>query len=161
MAINLNPKFLGCFSLNTEANLVIVMSHQKISTNPSKKSLKCTICRSDIEDISSAYQPLSIRGVICKKCHSMFSEQDIELNLALILAYGGYFGEYEKKDFSIIGFIKEIVDDLNVSEISVNVEELNYRLLHRALLHGIDPSSPEYEKRLKILLQDNSYNYFI
>ena len=135
------------------------MARQKISIQALNTKLKCTICRTEIKDNSVVYQSKINYGIICGECYQKFSEEDIELMLVLFLTYGGYFGKLPKSEFSFLDAIDEIHNSLHMKELSPKIKEINLRLLHKSLLHGLDPE--QYQAQLKKLINSPEYSYFL
>jgi len=136
-----------------------MMKCQKISIRALKTTLKCSICRADIKENSTIYQSKTNYGIVCDSCCQNFSEEDIELVLTLFLTYGGYFGKLPKEQFSFHKDLKEIQDSVDVKEDSTQILEINTRLLHRSLLHGLYPE--QYQAQLKRLVDSHEYGYFL
>jgi len=134
-----------------------MMKCQKIYIRALKTMLKCSICRVDIKNNSTVYQSKTNYGIVCDSCCQNFSEEDIELVLTLFLRYGGYFGKLPKEQFSFHKALKEIQD--SVKEDSIQILEINTRLLHRSLLYGIYPE--QYLDQLKRLVDSHEYGYFL
>ena len=136
-----------------------MMKCQKISIRALKTTLKCSICRADIKENSTIYQSKTNYGIVCDSCYQNFSEEDIELVLTLFLTYGGYFGKLPKEQFSFHEALKEIQDSVDEKENSTQILEINTRLLHRSLLHGLYPE--QYQAQLKRLVDSHEYGYFL
>ena len=113
------------------------------------KQIRCAICRADIIALKGTYQSSKFYGVICPKCAQKFSADDIELMAYLFFLYGGYYGKFEQGSFSITQSIKTISEQEG-KDIDQNFLEINQRLMHDALLHGISPQ--ELNKKLQSLL---------
>ncbi|TFG28650.1 MAG: hypothetical protein EU532_04740 [Promethearchaeota archaeon] len=139
-----------------------MVKSQKISVKSSNKRLKCAICHNDINDISLVHQPQLNLGVICTDCCEYFSKEDIRSMLELFLMYGGYFGQLRNQNFSLITELKKInlfySHDKSLSSDEI-ILEVNSRLLHNALVHGIHPK--DYLHSLKKLLNDSLHDYFL
>jgi hypothetical protein len=136
-----------------------MMNSKDISVEPYHRPIKCAICHNDINDLSKVYQPHHHLGVICAKCCRRFSKQDMELVLSLFMVYGGYFGELEKHQFSLIEELQKRINNRKVLRSSEEIEEINSFLLYRALIHGITPE--EFLKLISHLLKENEYDYFL
>ena len=136
-----------------------MMTCQKISIQALNTTLKCTICRTDIKDNSAVYQSKTNYGIICGKCYQKFSEEDIELMLILFLTYGGYFGQLPKDQFSLIKALKDIHDKTSMNDTSPQIGEINMRLLHKSLLHGLYPE--QYQAQLRKLINSPGGSYFL
>ncbi|MFX1478034.1 MAG: hypothetical protein ACFFCI_07865 [Promethearchaeota archaeon] len=114
-------------------------------------SIKCSICRNEIRERATFYQSGITCGVICVDCYKRFSNEDLDLIANLFLAYGGYFGQYKRSQFSILKILQAIYEDLFPLYRKRGLEELNIRMLHKALLHGISPQ--EYIENLNLLIK--------
>ena len=136
-----------------------MMKSQKTSIRALKITLKCSICRADIKDNSAVYQSKTNYGIVCDSCCQNFSEEDIELVLTLFLSYGGYFGKFPKEQFSFHEALIEIHYSVDMKEDSTQILEINTRLLHRSLLHGLYPE--QYQAQLKRLVDSQEYGYFL
>ncbi|MHA2010154.1 MAG: hypothetical protein ACW99E_21850 [Promethearchaeota archaeon] len=119
--------------------------------NQSHHSIRCGICRRIIEDRAQIYQAGISWGVLCIDCYKNFSSEDIELMTNMFIAYGGYFGKRKGSDFSTNKVLKKILSELQLQRKKVNVEGLNLKMLHRALLYGITPK--QYVKSLQSLMK--------
>jgi hypothetical protein len=83
------------------------------------------------------YQTSLKLGVICRSCRKRFSDEDIEMIVNIFFAFGGYFGKFDKIEFSIEDVIVEFADQLETREI--NLHSANVRMWHKVLTHGITP----------------------
>ena len=83
------------------------------------------------------YQTSLKLGVICGSCRKLFSEEDIEMIVNIFFAFGGYFGEFDKSEFSIDDVIVEFAEQLEAKEI--NLHSANVKMWHKVLTHGIAP----------------------
>ncbi len=88
-------------------------------------------------------------AIICDDCNKKFSERDIDLMINMFLAYGGFFGELKEKPFSVEESVKKVLGSLKEHKFFTDIQECNVRLLHQALLHGINPQ--EYIEKLQTL----------
>ena len=139
-----------------------MVKSQNISTKSSRKTVKCAICHNDINDFSVIYQPQFTLGVVCTECQYFFSPEDISSILELFLLYGGYFGQLREQKFSLIRELKRIdLSGFQNKSFSIDeiILEVNSRLLHRALLHGLCPE--DYVGRLKKFLDNTSHDYIL
>ncbi|MFX1411168.1 MAG: hypothetical protein ACFFA6_12515 [Promethearchaeota archaeon] len=112
--------------------------------------IKCSVCHLEIKNRASLYQAGVNLGIVCVDCYRLFSTEDLELVSNLFIAFGGYFGQYKRVEFSILRILKAIHKDLFLTY--DDVEELNVRMLHRALLHGITPK--QYIENLELIFED-------
>ncbi len=109
------------------------------SSNPLQKEIRCVICNIDIKNINEIFQLSHNLGVICQNCVKIFSSEDIEIMTYLFFIYGGYFGKFDQRTFSLPEAIKSLTrKDFNPKK-QILIENLNERLVHKALLHGISP----------------------
>ena len=110
-----------------------------INTPNSKISnqIRCSICRVDIKDRRELYQSSLKLGVICKICRERFSEEDIEMIVNLFFAFGGYFGQFDKSEFSIDDMVIEFAEQLDSGNSTFHLQ--NVKMWHRILTHGIAP----------------------
>jgi DNA-directed RNA polymerase subunit RPC12/RpoP len=111
-------------------------------------TIKCAICHRDIKSLFDVYQDTKTKGIVCTSCKKRFADEDFELIIYLLFIYGGYFGMLKKKDFSLA----KMLEEFNISFISnsIDIEEVNRKFMHKALLHGYTPK--EYKKHLNSLL---------
>jgi len=139
-----------------------MVKSQKLSVKSSNKTLKCAICHNNIKELSLVHQPQLNLGVICTDCCQCFSKEDIRSMLELFLMYGGYFGQLRDQNFSLITELNKInlfySHNKNLSSDEI-ILEVNSRLFHKALVHGIHPE--DYLHSLKKLLNDSLYDYFL
>ncbi|MGB5912548.1 MAG: hypothetical protein WBH31_15255 [Promethearchaeia archaeon] len=109
------------------------------SNNPLRKEIHCVICHSDIKDLDDIYQVSHNLGIICQNCVKIFSSEDIEIMIYLFFIYGGYFGKFDQRTFSLPEAIKSLTKQEFNPKKQIMFEDLNERLVHKALLHGISP----------------------
>lgn len=95
------------------------------------------------------YQTSLKLGVICKSCRNRFPEEDIEMIVNMFFAYGGYFGKYDKSEFSIDDVIVGFAEQLDSRE--VNLHSANVRMWHKVLTHGIGPE--EFLEELSLYIE--------
>jgi hypothetical protein len=121
-----------------------------INTPNSKvsKQIKCSICRVDIKDRNTMYQSSLKLGVICKSCRDRFSKDDIEMIVNLFFAFGGYFGQFDKSDFSIDDLIVDFARQLDAGNSTFHLQ--NVKMWHKILTHGIAPK--EFLKELSMFV---------
>ncbi|MHA1294845.1 MAG: hypothetical protein ACTSQJ_19575 [Promethearchaeota archaeon] len=112
--------------------------------------LKCAICRGEIKHNTYVYQSSFNLQLICDSCHESFSENDIDLITNMFIAYGGYFGQYKHEEFSISKILKDLIEEIKAGT-NRNLKEMNIKMLHKALLHGITPK--RFINTLKFLLK--------
>ena len=99
--------------------------------------IKCSICRADIKDRQNLYQSSLKLGVICKTCRERFSEEDVEMIVNLFFAFGGYFGQFDKSEFSIDELVIEFAEQLDTGNSTFHLQ--NVKMWHKILTHGIAP----------------------
>ena len=115
---------------------------------PKKNEIKCSICHVIIKDRHTLYQSSLNLGVICKSCRDRFSEDDIEMIVNLFFAFGGYFGQFDKSEFSIDEIIEEFAEQLEAGDTPFHLQ--NVKMWHKILTHGIAPK--EFLKELSMLV---------
>ena len=115
---------------------------------PKKNVIKCSICRAIIEDRHTMYQSSLKLGVICKSCRDRFSKDDVEMIVNLFFAFGGYFGQFDKSEFSIDDVIEEFAEQLDSGNMPFHLQ--NVKMWHKILTHGIAPQ--EFLKELSMLV---------
>jgi len=110
-----------------------------INTPDSKISnqIRCSICRADIKDRHELYQSTLKLGVICKTCRERFSEEDVEMIVNLFFAFGGYFGQFDKSEFSIDEMVIDFAEQLDAGNSTFHLQ--NVKMWHKILTHGIAP----------------------
>ena len=103
----------------------------------SNQKIKCSICRAVIKDRHELYQSSLKLGVICKSCRERFSEEDVEMIVNLFFAFGGYFGQFDKSEFSIDEMVIEFAEQLDSGNSTFHLQ--NVKMWHKILTHGIAP----------------------
>ena len=99
--------------------------------------IKCSICHVDIKDRHTLYQSKLKLGVICKLCRDRFSKEDIEMIVNMFFAFGGYFGQFDKSEFSIDDLVLEFAEQLDAGNSTFHLQ--NVKMWHKILTHGISP----------------------
>jgi hypothetical protein len=107
--------------------------------------VRCRICHSVITDVEGIYQSPSLYAVACQVCASSFSREDLEMMMGLFYLYGGYFGEKGREVFCLETILDSIGNEIPID--FDNLESINQRVMHVALLHGLGPS--EFNQILK------------
>lgn len=107
--------------------------------------IRCAICNSEIKDHHQIYQTTLSLGVVCKICRQRFSKEDIEMIANMFLAYGGYFGQFKRDDFSIENLILKFAHKIDLDKESLTLS--NIRMWYEILIHGIIPK--EFLRALK------------
>ena len=115
-------------------------------------AIECSICHHEIKEKATLYQTGLEVGIVCVECYKRFSKKDIELIANLFTAFGGYFGQYKRGSFSIEKILKAIHTDLVFIYEDEEALQINVRMLHKALLHGITPE--EYIENLELVFED-------
>jgi len=109
----------------------------------------CGICRTEITNEASIYQEGLHLGVVCAGCYKNNSKEDLELMANMFFAYGGYFGKLKDGNFSVYKVLKELTSE--IQEEVISIEEVNIRMMHRALLYGVTPH--QFVEGLKMFLE--------
>ncbi|MFX0141634.1 MAG: hypothetical protein ACFFDN_48805 [Candidatus Hodarchaeota archaeon] len=109
----------------------------------------CGICRAEITNEASIYQEGLHLGVVCADCYKNNSKEDLELMANMFFAYGGYFGMLKEGNFSVYKVLKELTSEIEEQETSL--DEINVKMMHRALLHGI--TLHQFIEGLKLFLE--------
>lgn len=122
------------------------------SDSKSSHSVKCGICRVEIVDRAQIYQAGINLGVVCSGCYRHFSTEDLEMMANMFIAYGGYYGMLKDSNFSIVKTLENVLKNVLREKKVINTEQINIRLMHKALLHGI--SSEQYIQNLNLLVDD-------
>ncbi|KKM88353.1 hypothetical protein LCGC14_1259570 [marine sediment metagenome] len=113
--------------------------------------IKCGICRTEIVEGSRLYQVGRNLSVICGDCREIFSDEDLEVVLNLFILYGGYFGMLKRKSYPTTDFVGDLVEELDASEGSLDIEQVNLKMLHSALMHGLTPE--QYINKLRLFIE--------
>ena len=109
--------------------------------------IRCSICRTNINDRHELYQSSLKLGVICKSCRKRFSEDDIEMMVNLFFAFGGYFGQFDKSEFSMDNTILEFAEQVDHDNSTFHTQ--NVMMWHKILTYGITPE--EFLEKLSVL----------
>ncbi len=115
-------------------------------------SVKCGICHGEIIDRAQIYQAGINLGVVCSSCYKHFSTEDLEMMANMFIAYGGFFGMMKDSSFSVLKILENILKNGLKENKLVNTEQINIKLMHKALLHGISPE--QYIQNLAFLVED-------
>ena len=118
----------------------------------SDHSVKCGICRAEIEDRAQIFQSGINLGVVCVSCYKRFSADDLEMMGNMFVAYGGYFGMRKDSEFSVIKILEDVLQGTVGEGEKIDSEKINIRLMHMALLHGVNPE--QYIRNLTLLVDD-------
>lgn len=114
------------------------------------RQIKCSICKTVIKDRHELYQSSLELGVICKPCRKRFSGDDIEMMVNLFFAFGGFFGQFDKSEFSTDDTIKEFAEQLDSNNSTFHTQ--NVMMWHKVLTHGIMPK--EFLKELSLFVEN-------
>ena len=109
------------------------------------QEIRCCICHAIITSVEGVYQSPTNYALACKACSSLFTQDDLEMMMGLFFLYGGYLGERGSELFNL-----EVVLDSIGESIPIDFDDLdsiNQRVMHVALLHGLGPS--DFNKILK------------
>lgn len=116
------------------------MYQQEIEIKENRSFVKCSICKQEILGKHRFIELAMNYGVICPECDNKFNEDEIELISNLFTAYGGYFGSKKSiTENSTHQIMKKILNLYNVSGKNIEINALDIKILHQALLHGISP----------------------
>ena len=110
--------------------------------------VRCGICRNHLGREARIYKEGLSFGVVCEECYKDNSPEDLELMANLFLAYGGYFGMIKDSEYSLYKVLMSLTSGNNENE---SILELNIKMLHQALLHGVGPH--QFIQGLKILVE--------
>lgn len=105
-----------------------------------QRTILCSVCRSVIRGDTNIHQSSFSLSVICDDCCKGFSRDDIEMMLNMFLAYGGYFGKLKEPGISVRSLLSKLLGEIKAEKGRIQIQELNVRLMHKALLYGIAPS---------------------
>lgn len=100
--------------------------------------VRCAICHVEIKDRHRMYQTHLSFGVVCKKCIERFSKEDIEMIASLFLAYGGYYGQYDRNNLSIEDLIIKFAEKIDLG--TETLTSTNIKMWHEVLIHGFTPN---------------------
>jgi uncharacterized Zn-finger protein len=116
------------------------MYQQKLEIKENRSFVKCSICKQEIVGKHRFIELAMNYGVICPECDCRFNNDEIELISNLFIAYGGYFGS--KKGISKNSthqIMKKLSNLHDLSSKNIEINALDVKILHQALLHGISP----------------------
>lgn len=69
----------------------------------------------------------------------------------LFIAFGGYFGKFKYPNVSIENVLKELIEEIKIKKNKIGFHELNVKMMHKVLLHGISPQ--DYIKKLETIIR--------
>lgn len=102
------------------------------------QEIRCCICHAVITSVEGVYQSPTNYALACKGCSSLFTQDDLEMMMGLFFLYGGYFGERGSELFNLEVILDSIGDSIPID--FDDLESINQRVMHIALLHGLGPS---------------------
>ncbi|MFX0002955.1 MAG: hypothetical protein ACFE9C_08470 [Candidatus Hodarchaeota archaeon] len=115
------------------------METNSIQIKPPRSSshtqARCGICREEIRQGASIYREGVDFGVVCEQCYKKNSPKDLEFMAQLFKAYGGYFGKIKDDQFSLY----DLITGMKMKSQPKDMNHVDIRLMHQALLHGITP----------------------
>ena len=117
-----------------------MINQQEIEIKENRSFVTCSICKQEIVGKHRFIELAMNYGVICPECDNKFNDDEIELISNLFTAYGGYFGS--RKDISENSthqIMKKLSNLYKANEKNIEVNALDIKVLHQALLHGISP----------------------
>jgi hypothetical protein len=114
--------------------------------------VKCSLCHHEIRERATLCPTGLEVKVVCVDCYRRFSEEELELIANLLRAFGGFFGQYKRGTISIVKILKAIHQDLLSASKDAEAVQINIKMLHKALLHGITPK--EYIENLELIFED-------
>jgi hypothetical protein len=124
-----------------------------VPINESKiQEIRCCICHTIITSVEGVYQSPSNYALACKECSSLFTQKDLEMMMGLFFLYGGYFGERRSEFFNLELILDSIGESISTD--FDDLESINQRVMHSALLYGLGPS--EFNKILKEYFESES-----
>jgi hypothetical protein len=109
------------------------------------QEIRCCICHAIITSVEGVYQSPTNYALACKTCSSLFSKDDLEMMIGLFFLYGGYLGERGSELFNLEVVLDSIGESIPID--FDDLESINQRVMHVALLHGLGPS--DFNKILK------------
>ena len=118
-----------------------MMYQQEIKIEKNRSFVKCSICKQEIVGKHRFIELAMNYGVICPECDNNFNDDEIELITNLFTAYGGYFGSQKgKSENSTNQIMKKLSNLYKECKRNIDINALDIKILHQALLHGISPS---------------------
>ena len=121
------------------------------------KKITCNICHKSCSNNPYFLQLEVLEDVIfpfvlCSNCKHTFTEEEVKLMMNLFMLYGGFFGKDKLKPFSIVKILQELT---SIKKNDTTLFQINTRLLHQALLHGISPN--DYTEKLQQLVSSDIF----
>lgn len=110
------------------------------ATNVSSKKIYCATCHNIISSLNGTYQSSEFHSIICPNCIQRFPADDIDLMVSLFYIYGGYYREKKETLFSLEQLITALIYTMAQEDHPIDLEEVNKKAMHQALLHGINPA---------------------
>ena len=114
-----------------------MMYQQEIKIQKNCSFVKCSICRQEIRGKHRFTKLAMNYGVICPECDNKFNDDEIELISNIFTAYGGYFGSLKGLSRNSVNRLSNLYKE---GEKKIDINALDIKILHQALLQGIDPS---------------------
>ena len=99
--------------------------------------ISCSICFSDVKGSQRIIKAGINYAVICENCYSKFSKEELELMVNMFMAFGGYFGQLKGSKSSTSKRFNRLLRDIEQNQSRFSSSELDIRIIHKALLHGI------------------------
>ena len=116
------------------------MYQQEIKLNEKRNFVKCSICKKEITGKHRFIELAMNYGIICGECDNIFDNDEIELISNLFTAFGGYFGaKKEDSAKNASKYIKQLSNIDRTIDNRIDLNTLDVKILHQALLHGISP----------------------
>lgn len=115
------------------------------------QEIRCCICRAIITSVEGVYQSPTNYALACKACSSLFTRDDLEMMISLLFLYGGYFGERGSELFNLEVVLDSIGESIPID--FDDLESINQRIMHVALLHGLAPS--DFNRILKEYIESD------
>jgi len=99
----------------------------------------CGICHKKIKQEAAIYREGFHFGVLCPECFVSNSDEDIELISNMLIAFGGYFAMLRDPYYPVNELLKCLLKEIENKKGKLSPECLRIRLMHIALLHGVNP----------------------
>ena len=114
------------------------MIQQEFKMKETRSFVNCCICKQNISDKHRFVELAMNYGVICQECDKKFNDDEIEFISNIFNAFGGYFGA-RKGISETKQILKKLLNLHKEDEKIIDINALDIKLLHQALLHGISP----------------------
>jgi hypothetical protein len=99
--------------------------------------ISCGICHGDVKGSQRIIKAGINFAVICEQCYRRFSKDELELMLNMFLSFGGYFGQLKSSKSTTSKRFNRLLKDIEQNQSKFSRSELDIRIIHKALLHGI------------------------